>query len=362
MRKSPGFGEIRQLLMKSGRAHCPRSGGGLVVLVVVALVVAGCAQTHADRTSSGRRVGSGVSHTGMDGASSLGKPLDSSTTTTTPTSPTAGAQEPSPGLPDGPGPQSSYTVQPQPPAGSCHYTFVGSDPLPDPRCTPGALNPDVRQSTIASTICRAGYASSIRPPESVTEPEKRGSANAYGYTGPFSTGEYDHLVPLELGGDPNDPVNLWVEPNDRPTATTTSNSKDALENVLHELVCSGQVALAAAQMAIATNWVNALRLYTGATPTPSPSGSSPAAGAPAPSHGAPTCSASAAPAMNGYRGDYYVTITSNQPGQRATASDAGDTWSDDTDAVGNARILLYHTTPGEQIAVTVGAATCMTTA
>ncbi len=57
-----------------------------------------------------------------------------------------------------------------------------------------------------------------------------GSAAAYGYTGPFSTGEYDHLVPLELGGDPNDPANLWLEPNDRPGATSTANTKDALEN------------------------------------------------------------------------------------------------------------------------------------
>jgi len=119
----------------------------------------------------------------------------------------------------------------------------------------------VNQGDIATTVCRSGFTSSIRPPESVTEPEKQGSAAAYGYTGPFHTGEYDHLIPLELGGDPNDPANLWVEPNDRPGATSTYNSKDTLENRLNDLVCSGRMTLAAAQQAIATDWVTAYQTY-----------------------------------------------------------------------------------------------------
>jgi hypothetical protein len=161
----------------------------------------------------------------------------------------------------GPGPQASYTVQPQPSAGTCHYTYSGPYPLPDPRCTPGATNPAVSQANISSTICASGYTTSIRPPESVTEPEKIASAAAYGYTGSLHTAEYDHLISLELGGDPNDPANLWVEPNDRPGATSTSNSKDVLENRLNDLVCSGQMTLAAAQQMIATNWVAAFQRY-----------------------------------------------------------------------------------------------------
>jgi len=161
----------------------------------------------------------------------------------------------------GPGPQSVYAVQTQPPPGSCHYRMSGTYPLPDPHCTPGAINPQVTRGTLASTICRRGYTSSIRPPESVTEPEKVASAAAYGYTGPFHDGEYDHLIPLELGGDPNEPANLWLEPNDRADATTTENSKDSLERRLNDLVCSGGLSLAAAQQAIATNWVAAYQAY-----------------------------------------------------------------------------------------------------
>jgi hypothetical protein len=124
-------------------------------------------------------------------------------------------------------------------------------------------NPQVTQADIGSTICRSGYTSSIRPPESITGAEKAGSAAAYGYTGSFHTGEYDHLISLELGGDPNAPANLWVEPNDNPNATSTSNTKDLLENRLNNLVCSGQLTLAAAQQAIATNWVAAYQQYGG---------------------------------------------------------------------------------------------------
>ena len=168
---------------------------------------------------------------------------------------------PTTGIQIGPGPQATYTVQPQPAPGSCHYTYVGSYPLPDPNCTPGAISPRVTQTTIGSTICVSGYTTSIRPPSSITGAEKIGSAAAYSYTGSFSVAEYDHLIPLELGGDPNDPANLWVEPNDNPSATSVNNTKDALENKLNDLVCSGQLSLAAAQQAIASNWVTAYQQY-----------------------------------------------------------------------------------------------------
>jgi hypothetical protein len=126
------------------------------------------------------------------------------TTTTAPPTTTTAAPSAS-GIEIGPGPESTYSVQPQPSAGTCHYTYVYSYPLPDSHCTPGAVNPQVSQANIGSTICRSGYTSTIRPPESVTEQEKYASAAAYGYTGSLHTAEYDHLIPLEMGGDPNDP-------------------------------------------------------------------------------------------------------------------------------------------------------------
>ena len=48
---------------------------------------------------------------------------------------------------------SALVVQPQPPAGSCHVRARGLLVLPDPACTPGAVNPQVTQATIGETIC-----------------------------------------------------------------------------------------------------------------------------------------------------------------------------------------------------------------
>lgn len=161
----------------------------------------------------------------------------------------------------GPGPVSPYAVQAQPAPGTCHYRYTATgQPLPDPRCTPGALNPRVTQATLVTTICRSGYASSIRPPRSITSREKSRNARSYGYTGRFADAEYDHLVPLELGGDPNSPRNLWVEPpspGHRPRSGVR-NPKDGVENKAKSLVCDGLVPLAKMQHAIAANWTTAL--------------------------------------------------------------------------------------------------------
>jgi hypothetical protein len=138
---------------------------------------------------------------------------------------------------------------------TCHARGSGLYSLPDPRCTPGAIDPAVTQANIAATICREGYAESVRPPESVTAPEKRASMAAYGDTGRPGGYEYDHLVPLELGGAANDPRNLWPEPGASP------NPKDALEDRLHALVCSSRLGLADAQREIATDWIAAYRRW-----------------------------------------------------------------------------------------------------
>jgi hypothetical protein len=158
----------------------------------------------------------------------------------------------------GPGPQPRYTVHEPPPPGACHYRSAQGKPLPDPACTPGAVNPEVTPSTLSRTICASGYSARVRPPWDVTDREKRLSARAYGYSGSFATAELDHLVPLGVGGDPNDARNLWLEPNDDTRATTNANGKDDVEDTLHAAVCAGRVGLAQAQRAIAADWTTAL--------------------------------------------------------------------------------------------------------
>lgn len=162
--------------------------------------------------------------------------------------------------PVGPGP-TRYTVQTQPAAGSCHYRATESgQPLPDRTCTPGATNPKVTQATLASTICRSGYTASIRPSSSITRREKAANAKSYGYTKPLADAEYDHLISLELGGDPNDPRNLWVQPPSpgHKPGTGVHNDKDPVENKIKAAICAGTVTLADAQRAIAYDWTTAL--------------------------------------------------------------------------------------------------------
>ncbi|MFK0296015.1 hypothetical protein ACIQU6_36845 [Streptomyces sp. NPDC090442] len=171
------------------------------------------------------------------------------------------ASAPSGAIPVGPGPQSAYTVQQQPAPGSCHVHYTADkQPLPDPKCTPGATSPKVTPQTLKSTICKSGYTKGIRPPVSITNREKTANAKSYGYTGSLHDAEYDHLVSLQLGGDPNDPRNLWVEPpspGHKPGAGP-NNPKDGVENKLKAAICGNKVELAKAQQAIAHDWTTAL--------------------------------------------------------------------------------------------------------
>lgn len=132
-------------------------------------------------------------------------------------------------------------------AGPCRTRDHGE--LPDRSCTPGAIDPAVTQANIGTTICRSGYTTTVRPPESQTEKFKWDVAEpAYGQHD--VSGELDHEVPLELGGA-NDARNLWVE------AGSIPNPKDAVEDALNRAVCDGKIKLRAAQVAIARNWLKA---------------------------------------------------------------------------------------------------------
>lgn len=135
--------------------------------------------------------------------------------------------------------------------------------LPDPKLTPGALNPAVRQSTIHSTICVSGYTSTIRPSSSYTTALKIRQLDAsYNFHGDTNTGDYeeDHLISLELGGSANSANNLWPEPYN---ARAGARVKDQLENKLHDLICAGVISLRTAQHAIADNWWRAYQHYIG---------------------------------------------------------------------------------------------------
>ena len=111
----------------------------------------------------------------------------------------------------------------------------------DPVRTPGVLNPDVTQATIAATICVQGWTRTVRPPTDYTNALKLRQMRAYGETGQPSAFQEDHLISLELGGHPTDPRNLWPEPYPRAAQV------DQIENELNAQVCGGSLTLAQAQ-------------------------------------------------------------------------------------------------------------------
>ena len=217
------------------------------VLVGAALVLSACSSASDVATSTTPTFTStGQSTTAT---TAQGPPTTANAPTTTAAAPTTRLEV-----------ATSFGAQSQP----CTFVTVGGQiALPDPSCTPGAVNGAVTQSTIGSTICMSGYSSSIRPSESVTYREKRSAMAAYRAAGSTADYEYDHLVSLELGGAPNASANLWPEPY---AGSYGARVKDRVEDALHRLVCTGSLTLAAAQDEEAGNWVAAYQRYVGPLP------------------------------------------------------------------------------------------------
>jgi hypothetical protein len=173
------------------------------------------------------------------------KPKQSTTPPSTQTQQNANntsAPPPSSSLPMSP---SSTTIP-----SACHILNGG---LPDPICTPGAINPSVTQDNIKNTICVPGYSRTVRPPVSYTTPLKIKLMQSYGFTDSRSNYELDHLVSLEIGGNPTDVRNLWPEPG---YGQYNFHIKDRFENYLHKQVCNGSKRLSEAQKEIATDWIS----------------------------------------------------------------------------------------------------------
>ncbi len=132
--------------------------------------------------------------------------------------------------------------------------------IPDPHITPGAIDPAVTQQNIQSTVCVKGYTKTVRPPAYFTNKLKKSQIREYGYadTDPKHY-EEDHLIPLNIGGMPDDANNLWPEPRG---SEWNAAKKDVLEFKLYKLVCNGRVPLEEARQAMARNWIEAYKRYS----------------------------------------------------------------------------------------------------
>ena len=145
-------------------------------------------------------------------------------------------------------------------------THLGpADIYPDPERTPGAINPDITQENIRQTICNPRWSTkSVRPAASYTHQLKVEQIREYAYPdSSLKDYEEDHFIPLELGGNPTDPKNLWPEPFETSIPDGGAHAKDEVENYLHAEVCAGSLTLEQAQKEITEDWY---RVYTTSVP------------------------------------------------------------------------------------------------
>ena len=129
------------------------------------------------------------------------------------------------------------------------YVTVAMGQVTDPRVT---------QETIHSTICTYGWTEIVRPPYSVISTIKRQLMRQDRAAGRVWEYDLDHVVPLELGGSPDDPRNLRLQPR---WGACNADDKDRLETELGRRVCAGDVTLLEARTQIVGDWITAYRKY-----------------------------------------------------------------------------------------------------
>ena len=113
--------------------------------------------------------------------------------------------------------------------------------------TPGSFDPTATNLK----VCLSGYARQRRPNRWVMLKLKGQAMRRYGLAltpANWHAHVLDHLVPLELGGLPTDPANLW------PQTKLGARLKDVDENAQKRAVCAGHTDLAAAQQFFMERW------------------------------------------------------------------------------------------------------------
>jgi hypothetical protein len=138
--------------------------------------------------------------------------------------------------------------------------------LPDPACTPGAINPTVTINVLQDP----NYRTSCTRDGATSAAQKNKTYGWYGLPHPaHNTGasqfcELDHLISLELGGA-DTLENIWPQcgPDKVTLRERYFKQKDAVENYLAAQVKAGTISLHDAQWGIANDWTQYLDAATG---------------------------------------------------------------------------------------------------
>jgi hypothetical protein len=124
---------------------------------------------------------------------------------------------------------------------------IATATTPDPNHTPGVTIP-----VTLKEVCQQQF---LDEEQTISPQLARQVFREYGIRNP-GAGHYevDYLITPALGGA-EDVRNMWPQPYS--TGIWNSHVKDALEDHLRQLVCSGEVSLADAQQELSKDWVAA---------------------------------------------------------------------------------------------------------
>jgi hypothetical protein len=134
-------------------------------------------------------------------------------------------------------------------------------PVPDPRCTPGAINPSVAEATLRDPRFKPECVHG----EPKSAEEKARLYAAYGLAEPEKnmgqtrSCELNRLIPLELGGA-NSADNIWplCGPPDVMQSARYFNDKDKVDRYLVMMVKMNRMELDAARKGVVADWTQYL--------------------------------------------------------------------------------------------------------
>jgi hypothetical protein len=134
-------------------------------------------------------------------------------------------------------------------------------PVPDPKCTPGAVNPSVTAAALRDPRFKSECVHG--DPKSADEKVKLYGAYGLGEPeknmGPTRSCELNRLIPLELGGA-NSADNIWplCGPPDVMQSARYFNDKDKVDRYLVMMVKMSRMELDAAQKGVVADWTQYL--------------------------------------------------------------------------------------------------------
>jgi len=134
------------------------------------------------------------------------------------------------------------------PPGECFYvTYPDGAVSPDPRCSPGQINPAAAAHP-RSTICDPAWLARLPKPAArvIAGLAVRYGATAFAYVPAY-------VIPPQDGGSPTSPANQWPEPLN---GWGGFHTRDPVTDELNDRICSGTETVAAAARLLEGDWLS----------------------------------------------------------------------------------------------------------